>query len=71
MSYDEDHGDMEEVGHSSADFFDRDPSKQEKIEVCQFGHGTTQRASDGTLLSAIFPLQRLLLANIPLAPEMP
>jgi hypothetical protein len=33
MSEDGDHGDMEDAGHSSADFFDHDPCKREKIEV--------------------------------------
>ena len=34
MSDDGDLGDMEEVGHSSVEFFDHhDPSKPEKIEV--------------------------------------
>jgi hypothetical protein len=33
MSDDGDHGDMEDAGHSSIDFFDHDPCKREKIEV--------------------------------------
>jgi hypothetical protein len=34
MSEEEDNEDMEEVGGTSSDYFDLDPSKQEKIEVC-------------------------------------